>query len=101
MYTSDDRLIVTPLRVPEIGPILKAGFSWTPVPIYRCGAADGQAVRRLICSVATTVTLSYAACQPYLHNVYARSAPCPQSLSRILMTSLLMRMPNPLPSRVP
>jgi len=42
MYTSSDRLIVTPLRGPKIVAILKAGFGPTVFPIYSGGAADGQ-----------------------------------------------------------
>jgi hypothetical protein len=34
----------TPLRGPKIVGILQSAFVLTDVPIYRCGAADGQGV---------------------------------------------------------
>jgi hypothetical protein len=38
----------TPLRVDKIGRILNADFRSTAFPTYRCGAGDGQSVRRRI-----------------------------------------------------
>jgi Ser/Thr protein kinase RdoA (MazF antagonist) len=38
----------TPLCGPKIGAILKPGFGPSAFPIYWCGAADGQAVGRLL-----------------------------------------------------
>ncbi len=38
---------LTPLRVPEIGAFLNVNIIPKVIPIYRCGATDGQAVRRL------------------------------------------------------
>jgi len=37
---------LTPLRVPEIGAFLNVNIIPKVIPIYRCGATDGQAVRR-------------------------------------------------------
>jgi hypothetical protein len=36
----------TPLRVEQDRAILTAGIGSTAFPIYRCGAADAQAVRQ-------------------------------------------------------
>jgi len=38
----------TPLAASEIAPILRAGFGYTDITIYRCGAADGQLVGRQV-----------------------------------------------------
>ncbi len=40
------RLIVTPLRGPEIARILKTDFGWIVISVYGCGAADARTVRR-------------------------------------------------------
>jgi hypothetical protein len=37
----------TPLAASKIAAILRAGFGYNDITIYRCGAADGQLVGRL------------------------------------------------------
>jgi hypothetical protein len=50
----------TPLRGPEIVAILKASFVLTAFPIYRSGAADGQALGGL----ASLAPPSKMLCEP-------------------------------------